>query len=269
MRGRARLLAAAVLGAWALAGVTAAASWAAPAAPYVPPPFADRCTVQHFGEGETPDVSADWPDPLCVEYEKRDITVSNGGAIDFLAAEPSRFAIAGDRCQYWQQDHWSVQLAPGSTAVVRWDGSYWFDKGAGTGAALLDGFQIGEQPVGAAEAADAVEPISPELADQIRAYGSNPQGGGGMSFTLPGGMPGCPTDDGAAPGGGDENRGGDQGDQGDEGGGSDQGGDGNHDAQTLAAAAGGSLPATGAGAATTLGGALALAAAAALGRRQP
>jgi GMC oxidoreductase len=98
-----------------------------PVQPYVAPPFAGQCSVHRFGEGVAPDPTAYPDDPLCVEYAKRDITVDNGGAIRFLLAEPTRFAIAVPKCQYWQQDHWSVQFSRGDVPVVRWDGSYWFE----------------------------------------------------------------------------------------------------------------------------------------------
>ena len=62
--------------------------------PYVAPPFAGDCTVHHVGEGEAPDLNGYPDDPLCVAYAKRDITLDNGGAVAFLLAEPSRFAIA-------------------------------------------------------------------------------------------------------------------------------------------------------------------------------
>src|SRR5436309_4049026 len=65
-----------------------------PVAPFVDPPFSTACgAIHHFGEGVAPPVDGCAFDPLCVEYEKRDITATNGGAIDFLAAEPARFAI--------------------------------------------------------------------------------------------------------------------------------------------------------------------------------
>ncbi len=70
------------------------------------------CEVHRFGEGEVPDLAAYPDDPLCVDYAKRDITVADGGAIGFLVAEPARFVLALGKCRYWQQDHWSVQLAP-------------------------------------------------------------------------------------------------------------------------------------------------------------
>ena len=50
--------------------------------------------MHHFRDGQAPDITAYPDDPLCVEYKKRDITADNGGAARFLAAEPSRFAIA-------------------------------------------------------------------------------------------------------------------------------------------------------------------------------
>lgn len=171
------------------AGAAAAGS-SPPFAPYQPPSF--RCTFVHYGNGVAPDPAQVRQDPLCVEYDKRDITVSNGGAIRFLLAEPARFAAAVPKCQYWQVDHWSVQISPGNGPVLRWDGSYWFDKGRGTGAALLRNFSLAGQPVGAWQAAAVVDPLSPQLAASIRQYGAGPSGGGGASFALGGGSPQCP-----------------------------------------------------------------------------
>lgn len=176
----------------AVAGLAAGAS-AAPAAPYQPPPFARQCHVRHFGEGVAPPVTGYPDDPLCVDYAKRDITVDNGGAVRFLLAEPARFAIAAKPCRYWQQDHWSVQLDRAYGAVVRWDGSYWFDKGRGIGGVLLRNFTVLGQPAGPTQAAAAVATVSPALAAAIRAYGAGPGGGGGMAFSLGGGQPGCPS----------------------------------------------------------------------------
>ena len=170
------------------AGVSAAA--AQPVAPYHRPDF--HCRFHHFSNGQAPPLGRYSDDPLCVDYDKRDITVSNGGAIRFLLAEPARFAIAVPKCRYWQTDHWSMQLAPGDTAVVRWDGSYWFDKGRGDGAVLARNFSIAGQPVGAWQVADAVAAASPQLAGAIRRYGAGPAGGGGASFSLPSGYRGCP-----------------------------------------------------------------------------
>src|SRR5919198_365589 len=84
-----------------------------PLAPFVEPPFTSACgAIHHFGEGVAPPIDGCAFDPLCVEYEKRDITATNGGAIDFLAAEPARFAIAIPKCRYWQQDHWRGPASP-------------------------------------------------------------------------------------------------------------------------------------------------------------
>jgi hypothetical protein len=148
--------------------------------PYFAPPFRSGCTVHHFGEGQAPDLDAYPDDPLCVEYSKRDITLDNGGAVAFLLAEPNRFAIALDKCAYWQQDHWSVQASRGQTAVIRWDGSYWFDKGAGQAGARLHDLTIGGQPAGLREAARVVAPYSPELAAFFRSYS---RGGDGMGYS--------------------------------------------------------------------------------------
>ena len=142
-----------------------------PVPSYYAPPFADECTVHRFGEGETPDITAYPDDPLCVEYAKRDITVDNGGAVAFVLAEPARFAIATPMCQYWQRDHWSVQFSRGDTPVVRWDGSYWFDKGTGQAAARLRNLTVGGEPATVEDAARAVEEASPELAAWLRAHG--------------------------------------------------------------------------------------------------
>ena len=75
----------AILG--SLLGPGASAQPAAPYAPYADPPFAAQCQWHSFGEGEIPPLGLLGQDPLCVEYSKRDITVSNGGAVRFLLAE--------------------------------------------------------------------------------------------------------------------------------------------------------------------------------------
>jgi hypothetical protein len=152
-----------------------------PVSPYEAPPFADDCVFHRFGEGEAPDLSAYPDDPLCVEYAKRDITVDNGGAVAFALAEPARVALAAPVCQYWQKDHWSVQFSRGDVPVVRWDGSYWFDKGTGQAAGRLRNLTVGGEPVGIEQAAQAVEPASPELAAYLRTYA---RGGSGIGADL-------------------------------------------------------------------------------------
>lgn len=161
-----------------LSGGVAAAAGAppGPVVPYADPSFAAQCQWHRFGEGQAPDLTAYPDDPLCVEYAKRDITVDNGGAIRFLLAEPARFAIALPKCQYWQLDHWSVQFSRGDVPVVRWDGSYWFDKGTGQAAARLRHLTVGGQPASVAEAAALVRPVSPELAAFLDQYGHHGSG---------------------------------------------------------------------------------------------
>jgi hypothetical protein len=163
-------------------GVAAAAT--GPVSPYSDPSFGAQCQWHRFGEGEAPDLTAYPDDPLCVEYAKRDITVDNGGAIRFLLAEPARFAIALPKCQYWQKDHWSVQFSRGDVPVVRWDGSYWFDKGTGQAAGRLRHLTVGGQPASVARAAALVRPVSPELAAFLMQYGH-----GGSGTALAGTVP--------------------------------------------------------------------------------
>jgi hypothetical protein len=164
----------------------------APVQSYAAPSFASECRFLHFGEGVQPPPSAASRDPLCVEYAKRDITVDNGGAEGFLLAEPVRFAVAGQACRYWQIDHWSVQADRANTAIVRWDGSYWFDRTEGTAASRLLNFSIDGQPVGVSQAAEAVRPLSPELADYLQRFGEGPNGGGGVRLSPPPSTLVCP-----------------------------------------------------------------------------
>ncbi len=175
----------------ALAGVAlTATAQAQSVSPFVGPPFARYCDVHHFAEGEAPALDGFPEDPLCVEYEKRDITVTNGGAVDFLAAEPARFAIAIPKCRYWQQDHWRVQVQPTDPTIVGWDGSYWFDKGVGDGGARLQNFSIGGEPASPDQVADLIAPLDPDMASVIRQYGDS-TGGGGAIICLGGGDPSC------------------------------------------------------------------------------
>jgi hypothetical protein len=159
--------------------------------PYVDPPFAGECTFRHFDEGESPDFATDSADPYCVEYEKRDITASNGGAVRFLAAEPARFAQAIPRCRYWQQDHWRVQLTPDVGPLVQWDGSYWFDLGTGTAAGRLRNFRIAGQPAGVEQVAALFDLLAPDLAALLRQFGDGPGGGGGSVVCLGTSAPQC------------------------------------------------------------------------------
>jgi hypothetical protein len=140
---------------------------------YRPAPFAGHCTVHHFREAQAPDLTAYPDDPLCVEYQKRDITADNGGAVRFLAAEPSRFAIALPKCRYWQQDHWRVQVDRSAQHLVQWDGSYWFDKGSGRAGAILRHFRVDGHHASAEQAERLIATASPTLAAIVRSYGAS------------------------------------------------------------------------------------------------
>jgi hypothetical protein len=150
---------------------------------YTDPEFGSQCSFHRYGEGEAPPLSLIGTEPLCVEYAKRDITVNNGGAVRFLLAEPARFAVAVPACRYWQLDHWSVQAYPGGPAVVGWDGSYWFDKSAGTAALKVRNVKVAGRPATAKEAARAVRPYDPRLADALQ------RDAGGLKVRLPAGAP--------------------------------------------------------------------------------
>lgn len=179
---RARVaLAAANVAVLAAAGALAHAAGPPPGpAAFVKPPFAKHCKVHHFGEGVAPDLNSYPDDPLCVEYQKRDITVDNGGAARFTLAEPARFAIALRKCKYWQQDHWRIQVDPKNQHIVQWDGSYWFDKGTGRAAAILYNFRIEGRAADPGAAADLVQKVSPTLAAAMRSHGAS--GSFGMPF---------------------------------------------------------------------------------------
>jgi hypothetical protein len=155
-----------------------------PFQPYFPPPFATSCTVHYFGEGVAPPLSGITDDPLCVDYAKRDITVSDGGAIRFLLAEPARVLVAVPKCQYWQQDHWSVQFAPGSVALIRWDGNYWWDEGAGQAGAQLANLRVGGIAVNSRQAAALVAPFSRKLAQYFLEFAKDGPGAG-YAGTIP------------------------------------------------------------------------------------
>lgn len=156
-----------------------------PVGPFAEPNFADTCTWHEFGEGEQPPAWLLFADPLCVEYSKRDITVDDGGALRFLLAEPSRFAIAMATCHYYQKDHWSVQSTSGATPWVAWDGQYWWDKAAERAGARLTNFRIDGQTVGIGDAVAALRAAGfDDVADALDDYGSA-SGETGATTALP------------------------------------------------------------------------------------
>lgn len=152
--------------------------------PFTEPSFGATCDWHRFGEGETPPWWLMFRNPLCVEYSKRDITFDNGGALRFLIAEPSRFALAMLTCRYYQKDHWSVQTTTGSTPWVTWDGQYWWDKSEERAGARLSGFRVHGQSVGIGDAVAALRPVYPDLADALDDYGTE-AGETGLTTPLP------------------------------------------------------------------------------------
>lgn len=152
--------------------------------PFTEPGFATTCTWHTFGEGEQPPWWLAFTDPLCVEYSKRDITLDSGGALRFLLAEPSRIAASLVTCRYYQKDHWSVQSTTSAVPWVAWDGQYWWDKTRQRAGTRLANFRINNTPVGIGDAAIALRPLYPDLADALAAYGTT-SGESGLTTTLP------------------------------------------------------------------------------------
>ncbi|MFJ9752982.1 hypothetical protein [Streptomyces chartreusis] len=156
----------------------------ATASPFTEPAFSSACTWHEFGEGEKPPWWLLLTDPLCVEYQKRDITSDNGGVIRFLAAEPARFAVTLLTCHYYQKDHWSVQSTTGASPWVAWDGQYWWDKSARRAGARLTNLRIHGHTVGIGDAVAALRPVFPNLADALSDYGQM-AGETGITADLP------------------------------------------------------------------------------------
>ncbi|MFI8829221.1 hypothetical protein [Streptomyces sp. NPDC053431] len=119
-----------------------------------------------------------------MEYSKRDITFDNGGALRFLAAEPSRFALAMLTCRYYQRDHWSVQPTVGSVPWVTWDGQYWWDKTRQQAGARLTNFRVNGQSVGIGDAVAALRPSFPDVADALDDFGQA-AGETGLTTAIP------------------------------------------------------------------------------------
>ena len=73
------------------------------------------------GEGPNPEA-----DPYCVEFDKRRQNVTELGIVEFFSKEPARVGAAGDKCFYFQADHWrsAVVQDDGTTAIYEWDGRY-------------------------------------------------------------------------------------------------------------------------------------------------
>lgn len=175
-------------GAWTVS-VPRAQAQAPQPEPYRDPPF--TCEVIDYG-AEAPRIPAPEDDPLCVRYDKTDITVSTLGAVEFLAAEPARVALVAGKCSYWQQDHWIVRISTDTPALVEWEGSYWYDARSGSAGGIVRGMQVGGQPADGAAFAEAMTPlIGEEAAAELASYAAE-GGGGGATFALPEGF-GFPT----------------------------------------------------------------------------
>jgi hypothetical protein len=165
--------------------------------PYRDPPF--TCTVIDHGT-DAPEPPAPDDDPMCVRYDKTNITVSTLGVIDFLAAEPARVALVAGRCSYWQQDHWVVRASPDTPPLVSWEGSYWYDTRTASAAGILRDLRVADQPADATAFIAALRPlVGDEVADALEPFADD-GGGGGATFALPDGFGGDPCQaDAAAP----------------------------------------------------------------------
>ncbi|HEV2999659.1 MAG TPA: hypothetical protein VGW75_02875 [Solirubrobacteraceae bacterium] len=133
-------------------------------------PFA--CELQYAGfEPAGSDPAAD---PYCVEFDKRRQNVTQLGIVDFFAKEPERVASAGDKCFYYQVDHWrsAVVQDDGTTAVYEWDGAYFFDKARAEGGAHVTNFRVN----GRTEDPGRVPGMPPEYAQHMG------PGSGGVRF---------------------------------------------------------------------------------------
>jgi len=68
---------------------------------------------------------------------------------------------------------------------VRWDGSYWFDKGTGQAGGRLRHLTVGGQPMGVEQAARLVAPVSPDLAAYLRTFGGRGSSGTSADAGVP------------------------------------------------------------------------------------
>jgi hypothetical protein len=122
-----------------------------------------NCTLQNVGTGTDfpePDV-----DPFCVEFDKTSQNVTDFGIVDFTAQEPARVAAAGDKCFYFQRDHWTGSITPAASTAAglrfglrpprsqgqepeiwHWDGNYFYDRARGVGGVSVRNFRLGGTP---------------------------------------------------------------------------------------------------------------------------
>ncbi len=128
-----------------LCGATPAAAQSQPAAPWDGTnPFA--CELQNVGYGKASDAPHPDADPFCIEFNKRRQNVTDFGLVDFLSKEPDRVGMAGNKCFYFQSDHWTGSIQQGQEPELwHWDGHYFFDRAKGIGGVFVTNFRIGGQ----------------------------------------------------------------------------------------------------------------------------
>lgn len=131
-----------------------------------------KCDLQNVGTGtDFPQPDAD---PFCVEFDKTNQNITDFGLVDFTAQEPARVAAAGDKCFYFQRDHWTGSIVQGqSPEVWHWDGNYFYDRARGVGGVSVRNFRVGGQPQSA----------SPYVPPAYQPY-FDENGGGGVQVLL-------------------------------------------------------------------------------------
>jgi len=153
--------------------------------PYRDPPF--TCDLYDYGT-DAPPIPGPADDPLCVRYDKTNVTVSTLEAVDFLAAEPGRVTIVAGKCSFWQQDEWAIRASPETPVLVSWSGSYWYDAVTGSAGGVLRDLEVAEQPASADAFIEAMRPlVGDEQADDFARF-TDEGGGGGLTMSLPDGF---------------------------------------------------------------------------------
>jgi hypothetical protein len=131
-----------------------------------------NCELQNVGTGT--DFPEPHADPFCVEFDKTNQNVTDFGLADFTAQEPARVAAAGDKCFYFQRDHWTGSVVQGQAPEIwHWDGNYFYDRARGVGGVSVRNFRLGGTPQ------DATPYVPPGYAPY---FDSN--GGGGVQVLL-------------------------------------------------------------------------------------
>ncbi len=121
-------------------------------------------------------------DPFCVEFDKTSQNVTDLGIRRLHRQEPARVAAAGDKCFYFQRDHWTGSIQQGQDPELwHWDGNYWYDRARGVGGVSVRNYRIGGTPQNA----------SPYVPEAYKPY-FDENGGGGVEVLLDSGPdPSC------------------------------------------------------------------------------